>query len=253
MINSRIVKSVLVNKKSNEKFIIGTYINLEVLIRESDGYVNASRLCKSIGKKEFHRIRDNAGFTEFENEIQVVLKSGTPLKYVLSSGFDNELKGRYVHPKLVNYIAMWASPKFAVYVSEIMDSINTIGQLTNNQNYSDEHLQEMKNKITEMEQDLKDKEEIIQTQDSTIDQLMNQTSELQVDQYENSVRSKNVNNKYLFIMKFKYENIDQIYYYLSYNQSLIKKDHHNKFKFPSAMNIKQELDIFIKKMYSAYN
>ena len=61
----------------------------------------------------------------------------------------------------------------------------------------------MKNRITEFEQNLKDKEEIIQTQDSTINQLMNKTSELQVDQYENSVRSKNVNNKYLFIMKFK--------------------------------------------------
>ena len=71
-----------------------------------------------------------------------------------------------------------------------MDSINRIGQLTNNQNYSYDHLQEMKNKITELEQNIKDKEEIIQTQDSTINQLMNQTSELQVDQYENSVRSK---------------------------------------------------------------
>ena len=111
----------------------------------------------------------------------------------------------------------------------------------------------MKNKITELEQNIKDKDEIIQTQDSTINQLMNQTSELQVDQYENSVRSRNVNNKYLFIMKFKYGDSDQIYYYLSYNQKLIKSNHHNKFKFPSAMNIKQELDIFIKKMYSVYN
>ena len=104
-----------------------------------------------------------------------------------------------------------------------MDSNNKIGQLTNNQNYSDDHLQENKNRIAELEQNLKDKEEIIQTQDTTINQLMNQTSELQVDQYENSVRSKNVNNKYLFIMKFKYDDSDQIYYYLSCNQKIYQK------------------------------
>ena len=33
-------------------------------------------------------------------------------------------RGTYVHPKLINYIAIWASPKYAIYVGKIMDQIN---------------------------------------------------------------------------------------------------------------------------------
>jgi hypothetical protein len=35
-----------------------------------------------------------------------------------------EHRGYYDHPKLINYIAIWASPKYASTVSEIMDVIN---------------------------------------------------------------------------------------------------------------------------------
>ena len=35
----------------------------------------------------------------------------------------NELKGIYVHRLLVNHIAMWASPKYAIYIAKLLDSI----------------------------------------------------------------------------------------------------------------------------------
>jgi hypothetical protein len=34
------------------------------------------------------------------------------------------IRGTFVHPKLVNYIAIWASPEYAVIVGEIMDAVN---------------------------------------------------------------------------------------------------------------------------------
>ncbi|KAA6362878.1 MAG: hypothetical protein EZS28_041595 [Streblomastix strix] len=38
--------------------------------------------------------------------------------------YPHDLRGYYVHPKLINYIAIWASPQYASDVGEIMDSIN---------------------------------------------------------------------------------------------------------------------------------
>ena len=38
--------------------------------------------------------------------------------------YPNDYKGTYVHPKLINYIAIWASPNYDIYVGDIMDQIN---------------------------------------------------------------------------------------------------------------------------------
>ena len=43
---------------------------------------------------------------------------------LLKNGYINDVRGTYVDPRLVNYIAIWASPKYAVCVGKIMDSIN---------------------------------------------------------------------------------------------------------------------------------
>ncbi|KAA6356585.1 MAG: hypothetical protein EZS28_047888 [Streblomastix strix] len=44
--------------------------------------------------------------------------------YEINKGFDNKFKGYYVHPHLINYVAIWVSPKYAVTVRKIMDKIN---------------------------------------------------------------------------------------------------------------------------------
>ena len=47
--------------------------------------------------------------------------------YDLNKGLcvkNNELRGTYVDPRLINYIAIWASPTYALKVGKIMDSIN---------------------------------------------------------------------------------------------------------------------------------
>ncbi|KAA6387817.1 MAG: hypothetical protein EZS28_016652 [Streblomastix strix] len=50
--------------------------------------------------------------------------------YSIDKGYANEYRGYYVHPNLINYIAAWISPKYAVYVRRIMDSINENSQQT---------------------------------------------------------------------------------------------------------------------------
>jgi hypothetical protein len=49
--------------------------------------------------------------------------------YELREGFLKHLLGTYIHSKLVNAVAMWASVKYLLIVSEIMDNINTQAHL----------------------------------------------------------------------------------------------------------------------------
>ncbi|KAA6369612.1 MAG: hypothetical protein EZS28_034861, partial [Streblomastix strix] len=43
---------------------------------------------------------------------------------ILNIKYSTDFRGYYVHPKLINYIAIWASPKYASIVGEIMGVVN---------------------------------------------------------------------------------------------------------------------------------
>ncbi|KAA6390512.1 MAG: hypothetical protein EZS28_013964 [Streblomastix strix] len=77
-----------VESNGQETFIKTSYNGIEITIRKSDLYVNASKLVISL--------RNN----------------------------DKKYRGYWVHRKLVNYIAIWVSPKYASIVGNIMDKIN---------------------------------------------------------------------------------------------------------------------------------
>ena len=134
------VEQVVINS-NREQFIKGTYNKIMVIIRKKDGFINATHMCNQFNKK-FRKIFENHAwqsyYKEFCVEYSVSPEMGEQL-YRLQNGVSNDLRGTYVNPLLINYIAIWASPKYAIHVGKIMDSINTIGQLTNNQNYSDDH------------------------------------------------------------------------------------------------------------------
>ncbi|KAA6401717.1 MAG: hypothetical protein EZS28_002758 [Streblomastix strix] len=55
-----------------------------------------------------------------------------PLTYQINKGFDNDYKGYYISPILINYVAMWMSPKYAENVRKIMDQVNNRVQATTN-------------------------------------------------------------------------------------------------------------------------
>ena len=111
---------------NGEKFVRGTYNGIAVLIREKDGFINATELCKQFNKR-FRKIFENHSWQEyykaFCDEYVVRPESGERL-YELKKGYFNEVRGTYVDPRLINYICFWASPKYAITVGKIMDSIN---------------------------------------------------------------------------------------------------------------------------------
>ena len=111
-----------------ETFTRGTYNGIEVFVRDVDGYVNATEMCRQFNKR-FRKIYENhawqAYYEEFKNEYSVI--PGDEFMYQLNKGIPDKLKflrGTYVDPRLINYIAIWASPKYAIKVGKVMDSIN---------------------------------------------------------------------------------------------------------------------------------
>ncbi|KAA6376457.1 MAG: hypothetical protein EZS28_028017 [Streblomastix strix] len=113
--------------QNNETFKIGSYNGLNILMRKSDGYVNASKLCDQHHKPFRHLLKNQFWHSYLDEETQELESGGIPphpLMYEINKGFENKFKGYYIHPHLINYVAIWISPRYAVIVRKIMDKIN---------------------------------------------------------------------------------------------------------------------------------
>lgn len=85
--------------------------------RATDGYINATAMCKAVGKKfnDYARIGPTR---EFLKELSSV--TGLPVTglVVTFQGGTPELQGTWVHPDVAVNLGQWCSPKFAVAVSQ---------------------------------------------------------------------------------------------------------------------------------------
>jgi len=108
---------------SNTTLVTHTFNNISIPQRESDGYLSATAMCKSVGKlfghykvnnqtKEFLKaLEDDIGIT-ISKLIQVIQGKG-------------KQQGTWVHPKVAIHLAQWLSPDFAVQVTNwVFDWIN---------------------------------------------------------------------------------------------------------------------------------
>lgn len=152
---------------NNETFTRGSYNGISVLIRDKDKYINATAMCNQFNKK-FRKIFENISWQhylkEFEEEYQT---AGIPAdyKYELKKGFSFEIRGTYIHPKLINYVAIWASPRYAVKVGKIMDAIND-----NNTEALNVEIGKLKNVIVEQKLELEEKDLKLEEKDLIIEE-----------------------------------------------------------------------------------
>ncbi|KAA6369193.1 MAG: hypothetical protein EZS28_035278, partial [Streblomastix strix] len=133
--------------QNNEQFVNASYNGMTILVRQSDGYINVSQFCYQYSKQFRSLIKqdrwkdyikaetDELSATlirapEINDEGQPDKNLSGSLMYSIDKGYANDFKGYYVHPILINYIAIWISPKYAVTVRKIMDSINDNSQQT---------------------------------------------------------------------------------------------------------------------------
>jgi len=85
--------------------------------RETDGYLNASAMCKAAGKL-FGHYRENKQTMAYLEELAGSI--GIPIDRLVVTIMDgaNDLRGTWVHPYVAIHLAQWLSPRFAVQVSK---------------------------------------------------------------------------------------------------------------------------------------
>lgn len=95
--------------------------------RASDGYINATAMCKAAGKL-FGHYRSNDGTEAYLGALEADI--GIPISQliqVLRGG--NVVQGTWVHPQVAIHLAQWLSPQFAVQVSKwVFDWMSGKGQ-----------------------------------------------------------------------------------------------------------------------------
>jgi len=85
--------------------------------RATDGYINATAMCKAAGKLLGH-YRENTSTKAFLQALETDI--GIPISKLIQSvrGGPEHLQGTWVHPQAAIHLAQWLSPKFAVQVSK---------------------------------------------------------------------------------------------------------------------------------------
>ena len=112
---------------SGETFTRGTFNGISVMIRDNDGYINASKL-----GNDSKRSRDYIRSERFNQICQYWTKNRSARnhahpnslpKYTLTN-VENDFKGVYVHPDLIHFVAEWVDIEYSFTVADIMNSIN---------------------------------------------------------------------------------------------------------------------------------
>jgi len=184
-------------------FMVGDYHGIQIFIRMSDGYINASALCgqfKTKGGeiKEFKALLRNKEWkTEFYPEFcaEYGRNSGgenspghenVPLIVDINAKISKKhqfLRGQYVHPKMINYIAMWASVAHSIYVGKIMDELNEL-----------KHLKELENQQL-----------LSHLQDETIAEKERQLQERQLKHDQEIAKIEEEYGEYIHEMEAKFQ------------------------------------------------
>ena len=225
-----------------EVFTKTTYNDISVII-DSDGYYNASRICSDNDT----RYRDIAKQQYWSDYINELTRGGylSPARitkvYSDKDGYSNDVKGTYIHPKLVNYLCIHINYKYAIKVGEIMDLIN---EKTHQENTT---LQDEIKTLNEEVDRLKVNNDALHEDNKN---LTNNVNELRT-----RAVPKNTNNKLLRIMKR-----DDELYKISANSYWPDKQFEDQgytiirhFSFPASMNVRQKLlaSEYVTRLYFA--
>ena len=97
--------------------------------RKTDGYVNATQLCRA-GNKHFNdwfRLKSTKEYL-----ISMETKTGIPVLDLIDKNIGGEHLGTWIHPKVAINLAQWLSPEFAVQVSNWIYDLMTKGKVEAN-------------------------------------------------------------------------------------------------------------------------
>ena len=119
----------------DHEFWYARYGPFKVVIHSPSGYINASKLCTECGKQLYEWKRMD-GAKQLIDAVEKRIEFHKPILHEYASismpsdaifeekgltSRGNETRGMYAHPLPVPHIASWASPRFAIIVSEIVN------------------------------------------------------------------------------------------------------------------------------------
>jgi len=83
-------------------------------IREIDGYVFATDMCKA-GNKKYAHYNENKKTNEFLKELAQELRIHSNVLIESKKGNNSNTCGTWVHPLVAIHLAQWISPEFYVW------------------------------------------------------------------------------------------------------------------------------------------
>lgn len=121
-------------QKIDEKYCFIQHCGVDIIIMKSNGYVNATELCKSKNKnfEDWKKINQDL-INELENinktwknvkNAPSFDKNGVLIEVKTDGIYKHEVKGCYIHQDLVSYVCFWILPSFAIQVCNIINFYN---------------------------------------------------------------------------------------------------------------------------------
>ena len=105
----------------NDNFAYGIYLHFNVIIMKSNGYINATKLCKHVEGKDYKEWRRYKNAQELIKELENSVSVNSRPPEIECFNIENNIKGIYVHPDLIPHIASYMSPKYAIMISKIVN------------------------------------------------------------------------------------------------------------------------------------
>lgn len=118
------------------QLVVRTWNDTPISRRATDGYVNATAMCKANGKRWYEYIRSTRAkeyVTALDSSkstaAQPERKFSASVIDTVVGGDDLSLQGTWIHPKLAVDLARWLSPEFAVWMdSFFLDAMENPGK-----------------------------------------------------------------------------------------------------------------------------
>ena len=107
------------------------YNGIRVIIDEETGYYNATVMC-SDNRKQFRHIVTKKYWIEYIEALRRSSGSNIPDTLIIEiTNVQNEFRGQYIHPELVNYLCIHIDYDYAIKVSRLMNLLNERNRLIN--------------------------------------------------------------------------------------------------------------------------
>ncbi len=159
----------------------------EVICRQSDGYVNATALCKA-GGTELSRWNERGKKEPFLLELAGSLEISRDLLTKAITTGPNNGRGTWVHPQVAISIATWISPRFEVRVSSWIHELIVFGNVRYGLERGVEEV--MREQMAQMQRTIDEKDGIISSQRGNISQLEQDIEDIKRELRETLLNSR---------------------------------------------------------------